>query len=446
MNSEEKQALDLAKWMAGDHSDPPPEEASVAIWVLKPEWSPEPSITIEQILEGVNRGVFASDTIEESSEDMEFVSRVFSNHSSQRDPQTSLEDVLSSIESGPFSRGDTSSDSANNNRWWSSSWFGAGIAVALVLIILVPNNFIAEKSNTDSRFSSVLELPKSDVEASQTPSQLMEEELEPLEENSEITVTKNEELPRTQSLKVEKTATLAPLDAPLEDSEMNPATAEISKSSISKLLGGNSETDPRSAGGVANLDAMMEQEGAETVSSSVYSKNEDDSEVYEAEMEVESTALAKEVAVIEELQQIEGRAQRSSRSFGSRQNRNQQELSEDLDASISGQELTMVVDLTTRETIQKTLKIGNDDWARNIPGVLAMCSSSKPTESLEILWFASQQTQIEQSIALLEYSAKYDHGDSQYLKRNWVQLIQLLNSNGQEVRAQIFQDLVDALP
>jgi hypothetical protein len=275
---------------------------------------------------------------------------------------------------------------------------------------------------------------------------MVELEIEPVEENSGIFATNTETLPRTQPLRVEEAATSVPLDAPLEDSEMKPAIAEISKSSISELLGGNSETDPRSAAGVENLDGMMEPEGAGAVSSSVYSKNDDDSEVYQGSVELESTTLAKEVAVIEELQQIEGRTQRSSRSFRARAKRNQRELSEDLGASISNQELSMVVDLATRETIQKTLKMGDDDLAMNISGVLAMCSSSKPTESLEILWYASRQTQIEQSIVLLQYSAKYDHGDSQYLKRNWVQLIQLLNLNGQESRAQILQDLVDALP
>ena len=105
----------------------------------------------------------------------------------------------------------------------------------------------------------------------------------------------------------------------------------------------------------------------------------------------------------------------------------------------------MVVDLVTRENIRKTLKL-DGEWALNIAKVLEMCNSSKPTESLEILWYASQLTEIEQSIVILEYSANYDHGDSLYLKRNWLLLIQNLKSNGQEGRAQYFQDLVEALP
>ena len=114
-------------------------------------------------------------------------------------------------------------------------------------------------------------------------------------------------------------------------------------------------------------------------------------------------------------------------------------------SSLPTQDLPMVVDLVTRENIRKTLKL-DGEWALNIAKVLEMCNSSKPTESLEILWYASQLTEIEQSIVILEYSANYDHGDSLYLKRNWLLLIQNLKSNGQEGRAQYFQDLVEALP
>ena len=144
MSIDEKQSSELARWMGGDRSTLPPEEASVAIWAIRPDLAPSPTVTIDNVLDRVRTGVFASSPVTEASvEDVEFVSTVFSNHSTDINPTTSIEDVLSNVESGPFSQNTSVEESAaNNNRWWNSSWIGGGVAVALVLIILLPNKFV----------------------------------------------------------------------------------------------------------------------------------------------------------------------------------------------------------------------------------------------------------------------------------------------------------------
>jgi hypothetical protein len=82
----------------------------------------------------------------------------------------------------------------------------------------------------------------------------------------------------------------------------------------------------------------------------------------------------------------------------------------------------------------------------DVESVVGMCDVQNPTKSLDVLWFASLNRGRNDAISLLIRSADYDHGDSRYLKRNWIRLSQLYAEQGNNQRAQHYQQMADALP
>ena len=78
--------------------------------------------------------------------------------------------------------------------------------------------------------------------------------------------------------------------------------------------------------------------------------------------------------------------------------------------------------------------------------LLALCGINRPTQSLDILWLASQRSSNVDAISLLRYSSQYDHGDARYLKRNWLYLASLLRQTGQIEEAAKYEQLASSLP
>ena len=84
--------------------------------------------------------------------------------------------------------------------------------------------------------------------------------------------------------------------------------------------------------------------------------------------------------------------------------------------------------------------------ADGVQDLLALCDASRPTQSLDILWVASQRISNTQAIILLQYSSLYDNGDTLYLKRNWLELASLLRQNGRSEEAAKYEQLASSLP
>jgi len=84
--------------------------------------------------------------------------------------------------------------------------------------------------------------------------------------------------------------------------------------------------------------------------------------------------------------------------------------------------------------------------AQSVAAVLALCSTSKPTESLEILWLASRFASPTDAIVLLRESSTYDNGDGRYLKRNWLLLARLLRQTNQAAEATKYEQRALSLP
>ena len=78
--------------------------------------------------------------------------------------------------------------------------------------------------------------------------------------------------------------------------------------------------------------------------------------------------------------------------------------------------------------------------------LLVLCKSSKPTASLDILWLGSMNLSRVEGIELLKVSGEYDHGDSRYLKRNWLRLAMLLRESGDPNLAGYYEQLASVLP
>ena len=81
-----------------------------------------------------------------------------------------------------------------------------------------------------------------------------------------------------------------------------------------------------------------------------------------------------------------------------------------------------------------------------VQALLTLCDISRPTQSLDILWLASQRATDVNAIVLLRYSSQYDHGDTRYLKRNWLYLTSLLRQTGQVEEAAKYEQLASSLP
>lgn len=82
----------------------------------------------------------------------------------------------------------------------------------------------------------------------------------------------------------------------------------------------------------------------------------------------------------------------------------------------------------------------------SVESIREMCDVNNPTRSLDILWYASQNRSSSVAISLLTDSAKYDQGDTRYLKRNWQRLSQLYQQQGETERANYYQQLANGLP
>lgn len=107
------------------------------------------------------------------------------------------------------------------------------------------------------------------------------------------------------------------------------------------------------------------------------------------------------------------------------------------DVAETADQLPSVLTLEERQAVKQT---------QSVAAVMALCSTYRPTESLEILWLASRFASPSDAVVLLRESSTYDNGDGRYLKRNWLLLARLLRQTNQPAEAAKYEERALSLP
>lgn len=209
---EDEQAKQLTKFLEGDHSlvEKIEEDVLLSVFLLRPDWMHtqhptllRPSISIEQVFERLQSGVFVEqvhsnlvdDSIgqdiienieehaenvslaEDLAEDIEWMENVLGTHN--RRPSLTIDGILATVQSGPFSTGTTGRDaetkkisyetlptkheypniprSANNQRWYTDFRIMGLVVAAMVLFVIVPMEKPSEPMSSAPKKADILE-------------------------------------------------------------------------------------------------------------------------------------------------------------------------------------------------------------------------------------------------------------------------------------------------
>ena len=219
---EDEQAEQLTKFLEGDHSlvEQIEEDVLLSVFLLRPDWMQtqhpnllRPSISIDQIFDKLQSGVFVDqvhsdpvddvivqdvlDSIEEYAEnlplaeDIEWMENVLGTHN--RRPSLTIDGILATVKSGPFSTVTTDSDtetkivsqetppsntnqelpispsSANNQRWYKDLRIIGFLVAATVLFVIVPMDKPSETmSSTPTRAPVFEEVEQEDIHMTET--------------------------------------------------------------------------------------------------------------------------------------------------------------------------------------------------------------------------------------------------------------------------------------
>lgn len=498
---EDIEAKRLAEWLDGNRDSMLSEEVAPAIYAIRPDWSPEPSMSIDDVLSRVHTGPFAQYS-EENHDDLpsdedDFVSNLFAVSKSPTSPNTTLDDVLKRVQTGPFveiapnevveSTKSAVRDpipAANNNRWWASSWLGVGVAVALVLIILLPNKFEAPQQ-AESIFAPSFEAdeeepPLEEVDAGRylertvpktvertsavakpSPSKtVLKDRLDELDSNTgdmpnEPVEPSVSEPMRTVESKPSSTAMTTKSEptpemkkeADAEAEPIEPVNDDAFDVDFSASAGSNVPMDmddgQRFNDVVARKEFVEEEEVAEEMAPAIKAE---DVAVDAVELSVAQVPASRTQSVEEVVQTREGVVGGVLSNRRSRGAKKSKAMAPAAEAVPSTSDEDSVV--TNIESLPSMLSTSEQSALRagDVESVVGRCDVQNPTKSLDVLWFASLTRNSNDATSLLTRSADYDHGDPRYLKRNWIRLSQIYAEQGNNQRAQYYQQMADALP
>jgi hypothetical protein len=498
---EDIEANRLAEWLDGNRDSTLSEEVAPAIYAIRPDWSPEPSVSIEDVLSRVHAGPFAQTSDEKHddlpSEDDDFVPNLFAVSKRSTSPNTTLDDVFNRVQTGPFAEvatndvanelveltvDDPSTSAANNNRWWASPWLGMGVAVALVLIILLPNNFEAPQQE-ESIFAPSFESEEPPIEEVEAGGYLERTVPKSVERTSSAAKPLPSKTVFKERLDELDSNTGAMPNAPVEPSGSEPtrmvesrptSTAVTTKSEPIPEMKKEADAEAKSLepvnddafdvdfsaseGANAPMDMDDGQQFNDVVARKEFVEEEEAAEEMVPAIEVEDVAVdavelsaaqmpASRTQSVEESVQtrdgVVGGMLSSRRSRGAKKSKAMAPAAEAMPASSDEMSIESSV-----ESLPSMLSNSEQSTLRtaDVESVVGMCDVQNPTKSLDVLWFASLNRGRNDAISLLNRSADYDHGDLRYLKRNWIRLSQLYAEQGNNQRAQHYQQMADALP
>ena len=485
---EDIEATKLAEWLDDptDSGVPLSDDIAPAIYAIRPDLAPESRLSLDDILERVQTGPFSTQSSEDledvSRDEEEFVRNLFAISKSSESPKTTLDDVLTRVQTGPFVD-DTPTDGdgrtiqslttpvANNNRWWTSPWFGMGVAAALVLVILLPSNFEAPQQE-ESIFTifEAEEPPLEDVDAGEYLERTMPKTA-PKKASSSKTVLKergddvdsNEatipvELSESKPTRtLEATSTSKGLNAQSEAVPEMKKEAEFSSSTIVSSNDYVSETDVLVSEG---LDAPVDVDEEPHFDDATPKEYVEEVSVADMEPTIEFEGFAMDASELSRMQAPSARTQSveevvqsregvvdgilsSRRLRGSKKSKAKAPVEEAIPVMAEEEDQVSAIQSlpdTLSELEKSTLNTADTE------SIIGMCDPQNPTKSLDILWFASLPRESSDAIALLLRSSQYDYGDTRYLKRNWMRLSQIYATQGNVQRAQYYQQMADALP
>lgn len=493
--SETIEAEQLACWIDGDRDTLPSAECSVAMWAMRPDLAPSPRVTLDDVLSRVTSGPFCETQEEKDgvSED-DFVEALFTQVRNSRQNKVSLDDILTRVESGPFAEPESDGvsekvegsistfTSANNNRWWRSPFLTGGLAVALVLLILIPTQFTATVAE-DSMFATfeleeALPAEEVDIDINSVSKQAksfdrsatVEVQRVPATVDDTVTTQRDRVIPaKTVESPPPKTVDKSTVNETVIESIELPPPSEVQaapeeptnsyKSELAidnpnayDLVGDSNDVYTNLLNGKDEsvYIGIIEDTDADTKEISKDTKEDVGDVVSSLEMSADSTnGIVDGLSVGSVSNSVERPSKRTKKSRGRLSQKMRMsmgaeaEMSEGstaLDESASEAVSSQLPDVLTEEQ-QRLL-----ERATNIESVLNLCDVSQPTQSLQILWTASRILLTPDAIAALKLSSNYDHGDVRYLKRNWLLLSSLLYQTGQEEDAMKYQQLAASLP
>ena len=396
----EKDAKKVADWLDGNHQIPLDKETQEAIIAIRPDWAPEPNVSIEEILARVEVGPLGTSEEEDPSAEA-FVTAVFQTRNAV--PKTSIDDILNVVQDGPLGKLQTAEPNVVPlQAWWKRPSVGILTAAAVAFIILLPSRFMVPEYSEQPSEVKLLQETTTSSPKERAP--------------------QREDVAEEPSVFVENERLRLPQKAGSRESTVSKQSASFREVELSS-----------SAESLKAPPSVSQRKVQETVQSTASPSETSDT----SPLAFDESRLQ----IVEEKQTVTKRRRTPTLKKRGKSSIATEEMEEAPPPSALAKQSWFGTPASRISSADKLVL----QQAEDISVVLDLCSSEDPTKSLDMLWYAAQFQNASNALKLLLSSEDYSDGDKRYLARNYHALGDLFAALGREDEARGYYTLASEL-